>query len=115
MISESRIEVTFPDDRTHTARLDGQGRIQWSNDSTWEVPEFGFGGPWRVQGQPGPLIIQVGDALDVDMKRYGRPAARGRVTGPATAVVGFPDDATHTATLVGPACMQWSNGSVWTR
>ena len=49
------------------------------------------------------------------MAAYGRPSAQGVLTGPSSATVRFPDDAVHSATLVGPACLLWSNGTWWTR
>jgi hypothetical protein len=68
-----------------------------------------------LDGRPGPVVTQFGDRLDVSMAACGRPKAQGVLTGPSTASVRFPDDAIHAATLVGPACLQRSNGTFWTR
>ena len=72
-------------------------------------------GQWYFLGQPGPIITQSGDLLTVDMSAYRRPTAAGRVTAPANASVRFPDDATFNAILVSPSCIQWSNGTTWTK
>lgn len=113
VIGDRQIEVSFPDDATHTGVLDGQGTIRWSNGTAWQAT--GFSGRWRHEGRPGPTVTQIGNRLDVNMAAYGRPSAEGVLTGPSTASVRFPDDAIHTATLIGPACMQWSNGTYWTK
>ena len=113
VIGDRQIEVTFPDDATFTGVIDGQGSIRWSNGTAWQAT--GFSGRWRHDGRPGPVVTQFGDRLDVSMAAYGRPNAQGVLTGPSTASVRFPDDAVHAATLVGPACLQWSNGTFWTR
>ncbi|MCX7231672.1 MAG: hypothetical protein NTW15_22195 [Burkholderiales bacterium] len=52
---------------------------------------------------------------DISEVAYGRPSAQGVLTGPSSATVRFADDAVHNATLVGPACLLWSNGTWWTR
>jgi hypothetical protein len=113
MISDSQIEVSFPDDATYTGTLDGKGQILWSNGTVWQATQFA--GKWYFEGQPGPAVSQAGNRLKVSMASYGRPEARGNITGVSKAQVSFPDDATHTATLVGPNCLQWSNGTGWTK
>jgi hypothetical protein len=113
VIGDRQIEVSFPDDATFTGVIDGQGSIRWSNGTAWQAT--GFSGRWRFDGRPGPSVTQLGDRLDVNMAAYGRPNAEGVLTGPSTVAVRFPDDATYTATLVGPACLRWSNGTYWTR
>lgn len=113
VIGDRQIEVTFPDDATFTGVIDGQGSIRWSNGTAWQATVFS--GRWRHDGRPGPVVTQFGDRLDVSMAAYGRPNAQGVLTGPSSATVRFPDDAVHNATLVGPACLLWSNGTYWTR
>ncbi|WP_310482735.1 hypothetical protein [Chamaesiphon sp. VAR_48_metabat_403] len=53
--------------------------------------------------------------MKIDMNKYGRPPALGNKTGSSQASFNFPDDATHTATLLSPSCMKWSNGTTWTK
>ena len=113
IVSDSQIEVSFPDDATYTGTLDGQGQISWSNGTIWQATQFA--GKWFFEGRPGPAVTQVGKRLKIGMESYGRPTAQGTITGPSTATVTFVDDATHHATLVSPTCMQWSNGTVWTK
>lgn len=113
ILSDSQIEVNFPDDATYTGTLDGQGQIRWSNGTAWQATQFA--GTWYFDGRPGPTVTHVGNRLKVSMASYGRPQAQGTVTGPSTANVSFPDDASHSALLVSPTCMQWSNGTVWTK
>jgi hypothetical protein len=113
-LNPTQIEVTFPDDATFTGTLDGQGRIRWSNGTVWDARSFAA--IWRSgAGERGPIIVQTGDSLTVDMSAYGRPVATGRVTAPSVARVTFPDDGTYTATLVSPSCIRWSNGTTWTK
>ncbi len=112
-LSDSEIEVRFPDDATYTGKLDGQGTLLWSNGSTWQATSFA--GRWRFEGRPGPSITQVGNRLRVNMESFGRPQAQGTITGPSMATVRFPDDASFSATLVSPSCLQWSNGTFWTK
>lgn len=109
----STIEVTFPDDATYTGTLDGQGTLSWSNGTVWQATQFA--GTWQYDSAWGPMIRHVGNQLKVGMGAYGRPDAMGTVTGPSTATVNFSDDAPLTATLVGPSCIQWSNGTTWTK
>jgi len=111
IVNDSQIEVNFPDDGTYTGTLDGQGQISWSNGTAWQATLFA--GKWYFDGQPGPAVTHVGKRLKISMASYGRPTAMGTVTGPSTARVSFPDEGTHTATLVSPTCIQWSNGTVW--
>jgi hypothetical protein len=116
ILSETQIEVTFPDDATFIGTLDGAGKINWNNDTVWQATRFT--GTWRYEGNIGPKISQVGDQLRVNMSHYGRPMAQGTITtitSPSVASVVFPDDATHIATLVSPSCIKWSNGTIWTK
>lgn len=113
MLSPTQLQVTFPDDGTFVGTLDGQGKISWNNSTVWQATQFA--GSWKYEGQYGPKIQQLGDNLRVDMSRYSRPMALGNVTAPSNASVQFTDDATHTATLIGPNCMKWSNGTTWTK
>jgi hypothetical protein len=113
ILSDTQIEVTFPDDATFIGTLDGAGKITWNNDTVWQATRFA--GTWRYEGNIGPKISQVGDRLRVNMSHYGRPIAQGTITSPSVASVVFPDDATHTATLVSPSCIKWSNGTMWTK
>lgn len=113
MLSPTQLRVTFPDDGTFVGTLDGQGQISWNNSTVWQATQFA--GTWQHEGKWGPQIQQLGDNLRVDMSRYSRPTALGNVTSPGRASVQFTDDATHTATLTGPNCIQWSNGTTWTK
>ena len=113
MLSPTQLQVTFPDDGTFVGTLDGQGKISWNNSTVWQATQFA--GSWKYEGKYGPKIQQLGDNLRVDMSRYRRPTAVGNVTAPSHASVQFTDDATYTATLIGPHCLQWSNGTTWTK
>lgn len=113
MLGPAQIEVTFPDDGTFTGTLDGQGQIRWSNGTAWQATQFA--GTWQHDSAWGPMIRHVGNELKVGMGAYGRPDAMGTVTAPSQASVTFSDDATLTATLVAPNCIQWSNGTTWTK
>ncbi len=113
MISPNQIEVTFPDDATFIGSLDGQGKISWNNGTVWQATKFA--GTWQYEGEYGPKVVQLGDELRVGMSKYNRPTALGNVTAPGKATVNFTDDAIHTATLIGPNCLKWSNGTTWTK
>ena len=113
MISPTQIKVTFPDDATFLGTLDGRGQISWNNGTVWRALDFA--GTWNYEDVPGPVITQLGDRLKVNMTRYRRPTATGTITAPSLATIKFPDDATHTATLVSPSCIQWSNSTTWTK
>lgn len=113
VLDDLKILVTFPDDASFIGELDGKGSIRWSNGTTWQATRFE--GSWNYLGRPGPIVRQFGLQLSVNFEMYGRPNPFGEVTGVSTARVFFPDDTTHTATLVSPHCLAWSNGSFWTR
>jgi len=113
ILSPTQIQVTFPDDGTFVGTLDGRGQINWDNSTVWQA--LSFAGTWQYDGRPGPVVTQSGSRLTVDMSAYRRPTATGRITAPATASVRFPDDATFTGVLVSPSCIQWSNGTTWTK
>lgn len=113
LLSDSTLEVTFPDDATFTGTLDGRGRIRWNNGTLWEARDFS--GTWNFSGRPGPVISQSGARLSVNMSAYGRPTASGTTITPTLARVTFPDDGTFTATLVSPSCIRWSNRTIWTK
>lgn len=113
MLDDLKILVTFPDDASFIGVLDGKGSIRWSNGTSWQASQFA--GHWYYLGKPGPVVTQFGRQLRVNFEMYGRPNPSGVVTGASTAQVFFPDDTTHTATLVSPHCLAWSNGSFWTR
>ncbi|NCR06775.1 MAG: hypothetical protein GPI94_24270 [Microcystis aeruginosa LG13-03] len=113
ILSPTEIRVTYPDYGTFVGTLTGRGQINWSDRSVWQA--LSFAGNWKYDGRPGPVVTQSRSRLTVDMSAYGRPTATGRVTGPATASVRFPDDATFNAILVSPSCIQWSNGTTWTK
>jgi hypothetical protein len=116
MLSANQIQVTFPDDATFVGNLDGQGKISWSNGTEWQANSFY--GDWKYEGKYGPKISRAranSDEMKIYMNKYGRPPAFGNKIGTSQAAFNFPDDATHTATLVSPSCMQWSNGTTWTQ
>jgi hypothetical protein len=113
MISPSAMEVTFPDDGTFIGTLHGDGQIRWNNGTVWQATQFA--GSWKYEGEYGPRVVQLGDELRVGMSKYNRPTALGNITAPGRATVNFTDDAVHTATLVGPTCIKWSNGTTWTK
>jgi hypothetical protein len=113
ILSPTQIQVTFPDDGTFVGTLNGRGQINWNNSTVWQA--LSFAGTWQYEGIPGPVVTQSGNRLTVDMSAYRRPTAAGRVTAPANASVRFPDDATFNAILVSPSCIQWSNGTTWTK
>lgn len=70
-------------------------------------------GPW-TDGNPRNALIRVtGNDLKIDMSQFHRPAALGRIVGPATIAVAFPDDRTYTGQLESGNRIRWSNGSVW--
>ena len=114
VLGPAQIEVTFPDDGTFTGTLDGQGQLTWSNGTVWQATQFA--GTWQHDSAWGPTIRHVGNELKV---RHGRlwPTGRDghRDRAPRHASVTFSDDATLTATLVAPNCIQWSNGTTWTK
>lgn len=112
-LSSTQIEVTFPDDGTFIGTLDGKGNINWNNGTVWQA--LSFDGVWNYEGAPGPIVTQLDNNFSVDMSDYRRPKAMGTITAPGRALVNFPDDTTHTATLMSPSCIQWSNGTIWTR
>ncbi len=113
MISPTAMEVTFPDDGTFIGTLNGDGQISWNNGTVWQATQFA--GTWQYEGEYGPKVVQLGDELRVGMSKYNRPTALGNVTAPGKATVNFTDDAIHTATLIGPNCIKWSNGTTWTK
>lgn len=113
ILSPTQIEVTFPDDATFVGTLNGEGQMSWNNGTVWEATQFA--GSWKYEGKYGPKVQQLGDQLQVGMSKYNRPTALGSVTAPGKATVNFTDDAIHTATLIGPNCMKWSNGTTWTK
>jgi hypothetical protein len=116
MLSANQIEVKFTDDATFTGTLDGAGKISWSNGTQWQANSFY--GSWKYENKFGPKISKAranSDEMKIDMNTYGRPPALGNKIGSSQASFNFPDDATHTATLVGPSCMKWSNSTTWTK
>lgn len=113
IISPTEIQVTFPDDGTFIGTVNGDGKIRWNNNTIWEATQFA--GTWQYEGAYGPRIVQLGDELRISMSRYNRPPAQGRITAPGQAIVDFTDDDVHTATLTGPSCIRWSNGTTWTK
>jgi hypothetical protein len=72
-----------------------------------------FSGNWGYEGKRGPYIVQTGNRIQVNMRRYNRPNATGRVINASTIEVNFPDDATFTGELDGQGNLNWSNGTVW--
>jgi hypothetical protein len=72
-----------------------------------------FSGNWGYEGKRGPYVVQTGDRIQVNMRRYNRPNATGRVIDASTIEVNFPDDATFTGKLDGQGNLNWSNGTVW--
>jgi hypothetical protein len=116
ILSNTQIEVNFPDDGTFIGTLDGQGKISWNNGTEWQATIFY--GSWFYEGKRGPSISKASasdNRMKIDMSKYSRPTAYGYATSPSQATFGFTDDATHTATLVSPSCMKWSNGTTWTK
>jgi hypothetical protein len=116
ILSNTQIEVNFPDDGTFIGTLDGQGKISWNNGTQWQATIFY--GSWFYEGKRGPNISKASasdNRLKIDMSKYSRPTAYGDIISPSQATFEFTDDATHTATLVSPSCMKWSNGTMWTK
>jgi hypothetical protein len=123
ILSPTQIEVDFPavagtfikTPGTYIGTLNGQGKISWSNGTEWEATEFM--GSWFYERGKSNLAIgpSRSGGLTINMNAYGRPPATGYKTSASQAVFQFPDDATHTATLVSPSCMKWSNGTIWVR
>jgi hypothetical protein len=116
ILSNNQIEVNFPDDGTFRGTLDGQGKISWNNGTQWQATIFY--GSWFYEGKRGPSISKANasnNRLKIDMSKYSRPTAYGDTISPSQATFEFTDDATHTATLVSPSCMKWSNGTTWTK
>jgi hypothetical protein len=121
ILSPTQIEVNFPaagtfieTPGTYIGTLNGQGKITWSNGTKWDA--ITFYGSWFYEGKRGPSIMKAranSDDLKISMSAYGRPPAFGYKTSASQAVFEFPDDATHTATLVSPNCIKWSNGTIW--
>jgi hypothetical protein len=72
-----------------------------------------FSGNWGYQGKRGPYVVQTGDRIQINMRRYNRPNATGRVVNASTIEVNFPDDSTFTGILDGQGHLNWSNGTVW--
>jgi hypothetical protein len=123
--NNSVITVTFPDDKTYTAKLSPgtlpiSDEIVWSNGSVWArnpsplttlVP---LAGHWVAAGTSSPVmnISQTGKFISIDMPA-GRQKARGYVLDFADIFVDFPDDAGYTGRLVLPNKIQWSNNSIW--
>jgi hypothetical protein len=115
---EFSIEVTFPDDRTYTAQLQGPGTIRWSNNSVWTKivnTVMDLNGNWTDGSERTAVIYEGASAIRVDMSDYDRPNAQGSIVNSSTISVKFPDDRTYTAQLQAPNTIRWSNGSVWTR
>ncbi len=122
ILSPTQIEVDFPavagtfikTPGTYIGTLNGQGKISWSNGTEWDAT--GFTGAWFYERGKSNLSIGASPGgLKIGMKAQGRPPAYGYKTSDSQAVFQFPDDATHTATLVSPSCMKWSNGTIWVR
>jgi hypothetical protein len=116
ILDASDITVTFPDDKTYTAKLQSPGTIAWSNGSAWtHFTLIDLNGVWASGGVPGPVITVSGTSLSVDMSAYKRPTAQGTILDASDITVTFPDDKTYTATLQSPGTIAFSNGSAWTR
>jgi hypothetical protein len=116
ILSNTQIEVNFPDAGTLIGTLDGQGKISWNNGTQWQATIFY--GSWFFEGKRGPNISKASasdNRLKIDMSKYSRPTAYGDAISSSQATFEFTDDATHTATLVSPSCMKWSNGTTWTK
>ena len=114
IISPTQISVTFPDGGTTIGTLNGRGQISWNNGTAWQT--LNFAGTWQYEGVPGPVITQSGSSLSVNMSSYSRPTATGSITAPSIAQVTFPDgNFTDIGTLVSPSCIQWGNGTTWTK
>ncbi|AFY94493.1 hypothetical protein [Chamaesiphon minutus] len=116
MLSANQIEVNFRDETTFRGTLDGAGKISWSNGTQWEANSFY--GSWKYENKFGPKISRAranNDEMKIDMSKYGRPPALGNKIGSSQASFNFPDDAVHTATLVSPNCIKWSNSTTWTK
>jgi hypothetical protein len=116
ILSNTQIEVNFPDDGTFIGTLDGQGKISWNNGTEWKATIFY--GSWFFEGKRGPTISKASasdNRLKINMSKYNRPTAYGDIISPSQATFEFTDDATHTAILVSPSCMKWSNGTTWTK
>ena len=81
--------------------------------STPSPANSNFSGVWGG----GAVISVEGNSLTIDMSIAGHPQAKGKINpnNPLKAEVNFPDDKTHTATLVSPDRIIWSNGTYWNR
>jgi hypothetical protein len=123
ILSPTQIEVNFPaagtfieTPGTYIGTLNDQGKISWNNGKEWEA--ITFYGSWFYEGKRGPSISKAranSEDLKINMTAYRRPPATGYKTSASQAIFEFPDDATHTATLVSPNCIKWSNGTIWTK
>ena len=72
-----------------------------------------FSGKWAYEGAGGPVVRQSRDRITVNMSRYRRPNAIGRVINSSTIEVNFPDNGTFTGTLDGQGNLNWNNGTSW--
>jgi hypothetical protein len=120
ILSPTQIEVDFPaagtfieTPGTYIGTLNGQGKISWNNGTEWEA--ISFFGSWVYEGKRIGIGASGRNMMGINMSQFGRPPASGYKTSASQAVFQFPDDATHTATLVSPTCIKWSNGTIWER
>jgi hypothetical protein len=56
IVGSSDITVTFPDDKTYTAKLQHPNTIRWSNNSTWKKALIDLNSRGDSGGTPGPVI-----------------------------------------------------------
>jgi hypothetical protein len=125
VLDTSNFTVTFPDDKTYTAKFNTGTRppsneIIWSNGSIWTrtIPQLttlvDLDRQWVAAGTSTPVmnVSLTGKFISIDMPA-GRQKARGYVLDFADIFVDFPDDASYTGRLVFPGKIHWSNNSIW--
>ncbi|HEY4028804.1 MAG TPA: metallophosphoesterase [Caulobacteraceae bacterium] len=120
IVDANTIAVTFPDGGAFTARMTAADTLAWSNNSSWKkrpsiATVLDLAGAWTDGSTRSIPITRSGDDLALDMSAFGRPAANGKVTGPAAISVNFPDAGTFAGQLVAPNAIHWSNNSSWTK
>ena len=114
VIGPDSIRVNFPDDRTYTGKLVSNNRINWGGNNNWDRVEQQtkyFNGVWA-----GGSVIKVkGSNVSIDMSSFNRPTAKGKVIGPDTIKVNFPDDKTYVGKLVSKNKINWGGNNNWER
>jgi hypothetical protein len=102
----------------------GEGCDDLPNQTQWppfppewtaKITILNLNGDWTDGSSRSAAISTDINDLKVDMSKFGRPAAKGSITGWTSIEVTFPDDRTYTGELVGPGTIRWSNNSTWTK